>query len=570
MMFFVCILLAGMSTAFSSVPTASVGPNSVLHIELSETIKDKPVPEPLAAINPLAAYTPSLSLVDVLSAIEMAADDPRIEGIYLQPSVLSMGMATMEEIRGALLEFRDSGKFILGYADAYTQAGYYLASVADSVYVHPEGGVEWRGMAATSLYFRGLLDRLEVVPEIYRVGEFKSAVEPFMNRGMSPENRRQTEALLGSIWDDITEGVAESRGLEASDLQLYATRLAVATPRRAEELGLIDGTRYHDQILAALAEKSGSADGEPALVPLADYINAPAYGGTGRASRNQVALIYAEGDIMDGGESDAGIIAADALAEKLARVRQDDRVDAVVLRVNSPGGSALAADVIWREMSLVQQAKPLVVSMGDYAASGGYYIACPADVILADKYTLTGSIGVFGMTFNLETALRDKLGVTADVVRTNPSGDLGSPFRPTTSAERTFIQNSVERVYDTFVGHVAEGRNLSRQEVLRVAGGRVWSGIDAFHAGLVDGHGGIGDAIELAADRAGIADDYRIVVPEDPLDQWTQLLNTLFTARAASKTSAAERALLDQYRSLTRVLNQQGVQARMPYTLQIQ
>lgn len=568
--FFVFILFAGMLAAFSSEEVSTVNSNSVLKIELSEHIKDNPSPMSFSAIDPFSIYEKSVSLISVMEAIERASSDHRIEGIYLNFSSLSMGMGTMEEIRNALLKFKESGKFIISYSNYYTQGTYYLASVADEIYVNPEGSVDWRGLSSTSVFFKGLLDKLGVKAEIYRVGEFKSAVEPYMTDRMSPENRQQMETLLNSIWNNIVGEIAETRGLEPANLQKYATNLVVATPQKAVELGLIDGIRYNDEVLAELVEKTHQdANKTQETVLLSDYMKAPR-SKSGRQSKNKIALIYAEGDIAGGTHASDGIIPGDGLAAKLAKVRKDDQVKAVVLRVNSPGGSALASDVIWREMSLIQQDKPIIVSMGDYAASGGYYISCPADVIISNKHTLTGSIGVFGLTFNLEDAFRNKLGVTTDVARTNPSGDLGSVFRPTTPAERNYIQNSVESVYDTFIDHVAEGRNLSREKVLPIAGGRVWSGIDAAEIGLVDGHGGIKEAIELAADRAGISDNYRIIVPEDPLDQLSQLLNSFFTARMTPKMHPAEVELLQEYRSLTRLLEQQGVQARMPYTIQIQ
>ncbi|MDL2230167.1 signal peptide peptidase SppA [Alistipes sp. OttesenSCG-928-L06] len=567
-------MLGAMMAAFSSEETAYVDYNSVLKIDLSENIMDNPPVNLLGTIDPLTMQvTRSTSLLSVLNAIEQAADDERIEGIYLNITSPSVGMGMMEEIRTALARFKEkSGKFILSYSNYYTQGAYYLSSVADKVYVNPEGAVEWKGMASTLMFFKGTLDKLGIKPEVYRVGEFKSAVEPFILDRMSAENRRQYEVLLNSIWDNIVSDIAKARRLDSAVLQGHASTLAVTNPQRAVELGLIDGVKYADEVLAEMNEKVFyDAEENVEFVTLTEYISAPGGGSSRRLSKNEVALVYAEGDIVDGG-AEEGAIGGDDLAQRLAAVRQDDNVKAVVLRINSGGGSALASEVIWREMTLLQKEKPIVVSMGDYAASGGYYIACPADAIVADKYTLTGSIGVFGLMFKLEDAFRNKLGITTDVVKTNPSGDVGNAFRETTPAERMYIQNSVEDVYRTFVGHVAEGRNLSRERVLDIAGGRVWSGLSAQEIGLVDGHGGLKDAIALAADRAGISDDFRVTTPMDELDQLQQLLNSFFTARIKSTRgmSLAERELINEYRSLTRILEQEGVQARMPYKLQIQ
>ena len=563
------IMLAGMVAAFSSDETVSVQYNSVLKIELTEKIMDNPSQNPFSSIDPFSMnVTKSLSLLSVLNSIERAAQDDRIEGIYLNFSGLSVGVGTTEEIRNALTEFKESGKFIVSYSDYYTQGSYYLASVADEIYMNPAGGLDWRGMASTSLFFKGALDKLGVKAEIYRVGEFKSAVEPFMADRMSPENRQQMEVLLNSIWGNIVKEVADARGIDSALLQRYASALEVVNPQKALELGLLDGLKYNDEVLADLSARTyKSAGEEPEMVRLAEYIKVP--NPSRRLSGNRIALVYAEGDIVDGTATD-GVVAGETLAAKLANVRRDDKIKAVVLRVNSPGGSALASEVIWRELSLIQQEKPVIVSMGDYAASGGYYIACPADVILADKHTLTGSIGVFGLMLNVEDAFKNKLGITADVAKTNPSGDIGNSFRSATPAERAYIQNSVEEVYSTFVGHVADGRNLEYDEVLKIAGGRVWSGINARAIGLIDGFGGLKDAIGLAADRAGISDDYRVVMPEDPLDQLSRLFGSFFAAKAASRMNPAEMELLREYRSLSRILEQEGVQARMPYTFQIQ
>jgi len=567
------MMLGAMIAAFSSEEVAYVDYNSVLKLELTENIVDNPSQNVLGSLDPLSMrVNRSTSLISVLNAIEHAAEDEKIEGIYLNMSSLSMGMATMEEIRTALVKFKESGKFIISYSNYYTQGTYYLATVADKVYVNPEGAIDWRGMASNLMFFKGTLDKLGVKAEIYRVGEFKSAVEPFMLDRMSPENRKQYEVLLNSIWGNLVQEIAEARDLEPATLQEYASNLTVSNTQKALELGMVDGLKYTDEILAELGEKVYyDAEQKVEFVSLAEYISSPKNRSNRRLSRNKIAVVYAEGDIVDGGRSE-GAIGGDDLAARLARVRQDDDVKAVVLRVNSPGGSALASEVIWREMTLIQKEKPIIVSMGDYAASGGYYISCPADMIIANKHTLTGSIGVFGLMFNMEDAFRSKLGITTDVAKTNPSGDLGNMFRATTPAERAYIQNSVEDVYRTFVGHVADGRNLTREQVLEIAGGRVWSGINANEIGLIDGYGGLKDAVALAADRAGISDDYRVTTPTDELDQLSQLLNSFFMAKLPSKVNvdAAEMDMIREYRNLMRILEQQGVQARMPYTLQIQ
>jgi protease-4 len=572
--FFTFVLFAGVLAVFSGGESVYVKEHSILKLELGETLVDSPQGL-MGQFDPLTmSVSRNLSLGQVLETIDQAAADPNIDGIYLNPTEISMGLATMEELREALVRFKESGKFIVSYANYYTQGSYYLASVADPIYVNPQGALDWRGMASTTLFFKGALDKLGVKPEVFRVGEFKSAVEPYLLDRMSPESREQTEVMIGSIWKSMVEEIAASRGLEAADLQKYASDLTVVNPQKAVELRMIDSVRYNDEVLAELSERTDRGDEDPNMVTLSEYRHAPKTAAVRGLSKNKVAVVYAEGDIVDGGAA-IGAIGGDALAAKLAKVREDEDIKAVVLRVNSPGGSALAAEVIWREMSLIQAKKPLIVSMGDYAASGGYYISAPADVILADKYTLTGSIGVFALSFNVGDALRDKLGVTTDAVRTNPSADIGNLLRAITPAERAYIQHSVEDVYGTFVGHVADGRNLDREAVLKIAGGRVWSGINAQEIGLVDGFGGLQTAIELAADRAGVADSYRVVTPEEPLDQLSMILNSLLSARIRSLFGTAmtreEQRLLQEYRQITRALEETaGIQARMPYTFQIQ
>ncbi len=565
------MMLGAMMAVFSSgsAPTL-VADHSVLKLDLSGRIVDHPSKNPFSSFDPTTmSLGHDLALIDVLQTIERAAEDPKIDGIYLNTSEISMGMAAMEEVRAELVKFRESGKFILSYADYYSQGTYYLASTADRIYVNPEGGFDWRGLASRSIFLKGAMDKLGIQAEIFRVGDFKSAVEPFMLDKMSPENREQTQVMISGIWNNIVNEIAASRNLTAETLQTYASDLAVTNPAKAVELGLVDATKYKDEVLAELLEKTGlEADDEPNFVSLPEYMAVPVKA-SGRLSKNKIALIYAEGDIVEGTETD-GIIGGEGMADKLAEVRMDDDIKAVVLRVNSPGGSALASELIWREMTLLRAEKPVIVSMGDYAASGGYYISAPADVILANKHTLTGSIGVFGILPNVGTALRDKVGVTTDVVRTNPSADMGDIFRLTTPAERAFIQNGVEDVYRTFTGHVAEGRNLPVEEVLKIAGGRVWSGVSAMEIGLVDGFGGLKAAVELAADRAGVGEDYRVVSPEEPVSPMDQLLGSFLSARIRKPgLSAAEQELLNEFRNVKRIMETEGIQARMPYTYEI-
>ena len=528
---FLVMVLAGIGTLFSeTVP--DVQQKTVLRLDFAEPISDDPSRNPLSEMgfNDLISMrvARNYALIDVLKAIETAATDDRISGIYLNVSPnMGMGMATLEEIRDALLQFKESGKFIVSYADYYTQGSYYMATAADKVYLNPQGNVTWLGLASGVVFYKGLLDKLGVQVEAIRHGSFKSAVEPFILDKMSPENRLQMDALLGSIWGHVVKRVSDARGIDSAQLQRYASDLALRSARNTVDLKMVDSLVYASDVERMLCEMT-DRDEEPEFVSLGTYIDQPKTA-VQKLSRNKIAVVYAEGQIVDG-KSREGLIGGSSLAARLARVRTDDQVKAVVLRVNSPGGSALASEVIWHEVEQIRQLKPVIVSMGNMAASGGYYISCPADVILASPVTLTGSIGVFGLMLNGEKGLQDKLGITVDVAKTNPSADMDMAVfgavgvRPMNQAERDFMQNSVEQVYSAFVGHVAEGRNMTAGQVDSVGGGRVWSGESALRIGLIDGFGGLRDAVALAADRAGVADDFRIVSPEESPDRLTQLL----------------------------------------------
>ena len=569
---FLVMVLAGIGTLFSeTVP--DVQQKTVLRLDFAEPISDDPSRNPLSEMgfNDLISMrvARNYALIDVLKAIETAATDDRISGIYLNVSPnMGMGMATLEEIRDALLQFKESGKFIVSYADYYTQGSYYMATAADKVYLNPQGNVTWLGLASGVVFYKGLLDKLGVQVEAIRHGSFKSAVEPFILDKMSPENRLQMDALLGSIWGHVVKRVSDARGIDSAQLQRYASDLALRSARNTVDLKMVDSLVYASDVERMLCEMT-DRDEEPEFVSLGTYIDQPKTA-VQKLSRNKIAVVYAEGQIVDG-KSREGLIGGSSLAARLARVRTDDQVKAVVLRVNSPGGSALASEVIWHEVEQIRQLKPVIVSMGNMAASCGYYISCPADVILASPVTLTGSIGVFGLMLNGEKGLQDKLGITVDVAKTNPSADMDMAVfgavgvRPMNQAERDFMQNSVEQVYSAFVGHVAEGRNMTAGQVDSVGGGRVWSGESALRIGLIDGFGGLRDAVALAADRAGVADDFRIVSPEESPDRLTQLLK-LFSAETRAELFRGEMGeAYRDYETLRNMLYQNSIQALSPY-----
>ncbi len=563
LMFASMIAALSISSLSSSTP-AMVYDGSILKIDLSETITDSPS-RTISEFNvsEFKVRTP-LNLLAVLEAIDAASYDSRIEGIFITGG--GGGIASSEELRDALEAFRESGKFIVAYNEYYGQRDYYISSVASPVLLHPEGMIEWYGISSSTMFVKGLLEKIGVEPVVIRHGSYKAAVEPFILDRMSPENRLQMTTLVNSIWGHLVGGVAASRGIDSMELVNYASDLALNTSEDAVRTRMADSLVYMDRVYPLLNRMASGDDEdnphEPSFVTLRQYINAST--SSGRVSKDRVALIYADGDIVDGESRDH--VGGATVAQKLAKVRHDYRTKAVVLRINSPGGSAMASDVMWREVELLKKEKPVIVSMGSVAASGGYYMACGADVILADKTTITGSIGVFGLMMNASRGLKDKLGITVDVVKTNPSADMRGIFRGPTAAEERFLQNHVEKVYNTFVNHVAEGRNLRYEEVDAVGGGRVWSGIDAKQIGLVDGFGGIRDAIALAADRAGISEDYSIYQVTDKEDPFAALLRALSEGKTA-RMEAELGELYTHYRLMNAALKQTGVQARMPYTV---
>lgn len=574
MMGFLWILaLVGIAGTMES--TTAVQPESVLVINLDEYISDSPVTNPFNNIDFNTMSTVRhMSLYSALRAIDAAAGDSRIKGIYLRLNGQgSADITTLEELRETIAQFKESGKFVVAYNETYGQFGYYLASVADRVYLQPEGMILWNGITFNVAFYKGLLDKLDIEPEVFRptACKYKSAVEPYILTKMSDANRRQMTELAESIWGSVTAAVSESRSIPVAKLNELADNLSAMFPEEALANGLVDGLVYEDQMNDVFAEYGVEAgrDGEYNMVTLGEY--AMQVGADlSNVSADRVAIVYAEGQIVDGnGEYDA--IYGNTMAERIKSVRLDDKVKAVVLRVNSPGGSALASDVIWRELELLKAEKPVIVSMGGYAASGGYYISAPADVIIADKMTLTGSIGVFGMYMNVGKALKDKLGITFDGVKTNTLSDFGNATRPMTAVERATIMRSVDNVYETFTGLVAKGRNLPVEKVLDIAGGRVWSGSEAVELGLADGNGGLKTAIAVAADKAALGENYRIVeVTEMP----TGLMSffTAFNAQVRERALRSElgSALYGHYDRIREAMRVNGVVAYCPYDIRFE
>lgn len=542
--------------------------NTVLHIELNQPIMDRTNNNPMANFD-FASFTPTqqLGLNEILKTIEKAKTDPNIDGIYLDLTVIPAGIATVEEIRNALIHFKESKKFILAYADSYTQPSYYLASVADKIYLNPEGILTFVGLRSEIMFFKEAMEKLGVEPQIIRHGKFKSAVEPFMYTKMSDENRHQVMTYMGSIWDQMLKGISEERNLSVKKLNELADNLTLKNAKSAVETGLIDGLKYKDEIIAELAELTNKTnEKEIESVSLSKYAKVP---NNKRKSleKNKIAVVYASGSVIMG-EGQEGSIGSDRISKAIREARKDSSVKAIVFRVNSGGGSALASEVIWREVKLAQEVKPVIASLGDVAASGGYYIVSPAQKIIASPNTITGSIGVFGLLFNGQELLNDKLGIYVDVVKTNNFSDMGTFNRKMTAQEKEIIQYSIEEVYQTFITHVAEGRKMTKEEVDEIGQGRVWSGANAIENGLIDGFGGLDDAIKIAAEAANL-ESYRTVDYPKLKEPFQQIIDELQGNVRVSILKQELGAEYKYYEALKNISSQEGIQARIPYEVEI-
>lgn len=536
--------------------------NSILHIKFEDKIADR------GAVTPEISnfsIKRELGIRNITQAIEKAKNDDKIKGIWLDLSSISGGIANVEEVRNSLANFKSSGKFIVSSADYYTHKTYYLASVANKVYLTPEGELQFIGLSSQIIMYKTLLEKLGIEPEIIRHGKFKSAVEPFMLDKISDANREQTLKYIGSIWNSVLTGVSKERKIPVDKLNMYADSLYISSANAAKKYNLIDDTKYRDEIIAELKQKTERKDKQELnLVSLNDYSKSEQEIDVDKETakrKNKIAIIYAEGEIVSG-EGSKDKIGSDKLAKLIRKVRKDSTIKGVVLRVNSPGGSALASEVIWRETVLLKKAKPFIVSMGNVAASGGYYITCFADTIVAEPNTITGSIGVFGLLFNAKNIMKT-IGVNVSTVNTNTYSDLANPSRKMTPFERNIIKKGVEDVYETFVTHVAKGRKMSVEDVKKIAEGRVWSGADAKKIGLVDVFGGLRTAIDITAKKIG-ATNYKIYeYPEK--DKFELMIESFLND---TKTSIFEEELgvaYKYYKILKDVRNIKGIQMRMPY-----
>ena len=551
----------------SSDTETTVNENSVFFLDLNGTLSERVEDNPFQAFmdEEFQAY----GLDDILTSIKKAKEHENIKGIYLQTASLETSFASLEEIRHALADFKESGKFIVAYADQYTQSMYYLASIADKVIVNPQGSISWHGLASQTVFFKDLLKKVGVDMQIFKVGTYKSAVEPFIATEMSEANREQITAFLNSIWEQLLTDISASRNISKETLNQYADQLTEL--QQAEDyvnMGLADTLMYKDGVLSYLKELSGrEADESLRTLSLEEMTNVRRNVPKDK-SGNIIAVYYAFGGIDDSTSPEEGINSQKVIKD-LRKIREDETIQALVLRVNSPGGSAYGSEQIWHEIELMKAEKPVIVSMGDYAASGGYYISCAADYIVADPTTLTGSIGIFGMFPNMEELLTDKLGLHFDMVKTNKFADMGTLARPFNSDERAAMQNYINNGYKLFVKRCADGRGMSVEAIEKIAEGRVWTGATAKELGLVDELGGLDKAIEIAAQKAEV-EAYSLLTYPAMDDFFSTLMDTGKEHYIEGKLVETLGEAYPSIKFIQNVKDMDRIQARMPFDLRIQ
>ncbi len=590
----VCLLLFGAMMALGQKKPATVQKSSYLVFDLAANIQDAP-----SQLEGLEKFTEAfggnvqhvLQLREVTRALEAAAKDPDIRGLYLTGSLRPMGygsgFGSLKEVRDALETFKASGKPIKAYLDYASTKDFYLASVASEIVLDPYGAVVMPGLAAQPMFFAGAFEKFGVGVQVTRVGKYKSAVEPYTRKDMSPENRLQTQTLLDDVWRTVTDSIEEARKLPAGTLQKAVDEKGLIRADDAKRLKLVDRVAYLDVVLAELKAATGRKGAKEPFrqIALSDY--ARLVSGNGLVARrqdeaklelgsiggNKIAIVYAEGEIVDGNGNEPGYVYGDKTSRLLRQRRQDESVKALVLRVNSPGGSVSASEAIHRELRLIQKVKPVIVSMGTVAASGGYWISTYADRIFAEPSTITGSIGVFGMFLNFQGLMTDKLGLTFDTVKTGKFADIGTIARPKTDEELAIFQNTVDWVYDQFIRKVSESRKLDRKVTEEIAQGRVWSGSEGLKLGLVDELGGLSAAIKYAAQKAKLGDDFKVV--EYPRKkQFAEAFAQAFEGRRHDESFAGPvggmiREVTDELQSLGRFNDPRGLYARLPFELRL-
>ena len=568
-------MLAGLVNSLASMgdQTITVKDHSLLLLKLDNRIVERKSNNPFEEIEfPGMEKSSTTGLNQIFHVIHQAKSDDKIKGIYLELSEISAGYATTEEIRDALIDFKTSGKFVYAYSDAISQKAYYLASVADSLILNPVGMFDFRGLSAEHTFFKKALDKFGIEMQVVRGkdNKFKSAVEPYLYEKMSPANKEQTTLYLATIWNHLLKGISVSRKISVDQLNEYANSvMTFRTAETAQKSHFFDNLKYRDQVLTDLRALSGlKVNEEIPIVTVAEYDKIPTEAKAKALIKDKIAVVYAEGEIDTGSGNGSHDINSKDVSQGIREARIDSTVKAIVLRVNSPGGSAFGSEVIWREVKLAQAVKPVVVSMGDYAASGGYYISSPASVILANPTTITGSIGVFGTIPNFGDLLNNKIGITFDKVMTNEHADMPSITRKMTPFEASLMQSYVESTYGIFLSHVAEGRKMNTTAVDSIGQGRVWSGVNAKSNHLIDDFGGMKEALKIAAQKAGIT-EYRIRELPKQKDPFAELLKNFSVSLQNKMMESVMGSNYDYWKNFSREANSKGIYTRMPFNLEI-
>ncbi|MFA6335201.1 MAG: signal peptide peptidase SppA [Bacteroidales bacterium] len=561
------LILIGVINSVASLTdtaTPAVPGSAILGIDFGNTITEQATDDPLESINPFSSVSSKTTgILDFIQTIDKAATDPSIKFIYMNLDKLNAGISHIEEIRAALVRFHESGKPIISYADNYSQAGYYLASVSDKIYLNPAGTATLTGLSISTLFFKDLMDKMGIETQLIRHGKFKAAAEQFISNKMSDENREQLQAYLDAVWNTWVADISAARQIPQERINEMTSKLELNSAQKALEAGLVDGLLYKDELSDTLVDLFGvEEEKDLKLISNTDYSKARKK--TNFKEKNKIAVIYANGDIIMGKSDDN--IASDSYVAMLSKIRKDSTIKAVVLRVNSPGGSAQSAEIIDKELALIREHKPVIVCMGDYAASGGYWISAKADKIITNNTTLTGSIGVFSMAVNVQKAMNKHLSINAETVTTNKHSDIMSGYRSLDNEEIAFIQSSVEIIYNQFLKLVAEGRGLSTEFVDSIAQGRIWSGYDAIKIGLADERGGLHEAINSAVAMSKL-DSYRLVEYPVKKSQIDKIIEELSTTTESAKVLSNPDMLMEK--AYSKLKEEKGVKtyARLPFNI---
>ncbi len=565
-------IIFGIASAVGSASeNVTLDDNSVLKLDLNKSFTEHDnVSNPLSDLSgPFMSSKSQVGVVQLKQALAYAKTDAKVKGIYLKANSPSTGWAVLEEVRNALIDFKKSGKFVYSYGETYSEQGYYLSSVADKIYLNPSGGIDFNGLNAEYEFYKGTFDKLDIKPVVFRVGNYKSAVEPFLRENMSEENREQTKSFLNSIYNQVLDEVSKSRGISVMELKSIADSLKAYEPTDALKNKMVTNVGYYDEFDTAIHKVLKIEDDKKVnYVSLDKYLKTISDTDSPNTD-NKIAVIVAEGSIVDGSDNSDGQIASEKTAAEIRKARKDKNVKAIVLRINSPGGSGLASEVMWREIQLAREKKPVIASMSNYAASGGYYLAMGCNKIVAQPTTITGSIGVFSLFFRIDEFTKNKLGITFDRVNTNAHSDYPTLTREMDDFEKAHFQRSTDRFYEVFTNKAAQGRKMPVEQLRAIAGGRVWSGLEGKQNGLVDELGGLDKAISIAASEAKLkTGEYRVRYPAKK-EFFETLFDTVDAEQEARLMNSTFGDLVPYVQKLKKLQTMNGLQARLPYEINI-